>query len=233
MTFDLNPRPVASLTHAGHDREPVLQVDGLMLDPETLIEFAAGGQAFAPAYGPNGGYPGIRAPAPLPYVETVARGLDPLVREAFGLRGVALAHADCNLSLVTLAPGELVPPQRVPHIDTTYPLQFAFLHYLCGTELGGTALYRHRATGYEALTPERLPRYETIRLAEAEAAPGYITGDTDHFEQTAALDAAFNRLIVYRSCVLHSGRIPADAALSPDPRQGRLTANIFLSYRAA
>jgi hypothetical protein len=232
MSFDLNPRPVATLTHAGNDAEPVLQVDALMLDPRTLIDFAAVGQPFAPAYGPTGGYPGIRAPAPLPYVEAVARGLDPLVREAFGLRGVALAHADCNLSLVTLAPGELVPPQRVPHIDTTYPLQFAFLHYLCAPELGGTALYRHRATGFEALTPERLPRYETTRLAETETPPGYITGDTAHFEQTAAFAADYNRLLVYRSCVLHSGMIPAAAALSPDPRKGRLTANIFLSYRA-
>lgn len=231
MTFDLNPRPVATLTHAGNEREPVLQLDGLMLDPRTLIDFAAAGQPFAPAYGPGGGYPGIRAPAPLPYVESVARGLDPLVREAFGLHGVALAHADCNLSLVTLTAEQLVPLQRVPHIDTTYPLQFAFLHYLCAPELGGTALYRHRTTGFEALTPERLPRYETTRLAETETPPGYITGDTTHFEQTAAFDAAYNRLLVYRSCVLHSGMIPPGAALSPDPRQGRLTANIFLSYR--
>lgn len=231
MTFDLNPRPTASLIHAGHEGEPVLQVEGLMLDPQVLIDYAAVGSPFTPGYGPKGGYPGIRAPAPLPYVEAVARGLDPLVREAFGLHGVALAHADCNLSLVTLTPEQLVPPQRVPHVDTTYPLQFAFLHYLCPPELGGTALYRHRATGFEAITPERLPRYEALRAAEAEAPSGYIIGDTDHFEQTAALDAAFNRLIVYRSCVLHSGRIPAGAALSPDPRKGRLTANIFLSYQ--
>ena len=42
----------------------------------------------------------------------------------------------------------------------------------------------------------------------------------------------FNRLVVYRSHMLHSGRIPPGAELSDDPRRGRLTANIFVTYRA-
>ncbi|MDF7776808.1 DUF6445 family protein [Sphingomonas sp. AOB5] len=229
MSFALNPRSRASLTLAGNEAEPVLQVDGLLIDPQALADYAATQTRFDPA--PPGTYPGIRGPAPLDYVEAVARGLDPLVREAFGLGGVQLAHAECNFSLVTLSAEQLAPAQRVPHIDTIYPLQFAFLHYLCPPEHGGTALYRHRATGYEGLTAERLPTYEAIRATEG-AGQGYIAGDTPHFEQTAAFDAAYNRLLVYRSRVLHSGRIPADATLSADPRRGRLTANIFLSYRA-
>lgn len=229
--FALNPRASASLMLVGNDREPVLQLDGLMRDPRAMVEYAAREGNFAPAWGPAGGYPGLRAPAPLDYVESVARALDPLVREAFGLGNVRLASADCNFSLVTQPAGDLVPAQRVPHIDTTYPLQFAFLHYLCAAQAGGTALYRHRATGYEAITPERLPRYDAARAAEGEPPPGYIAADTLHFEQTAAFDAAFDRLLVYRSRVLHSGRIAPDALLSEDPRRGRLTANIFLSYR--
>lgn len=233
LDFALNPRPAASLTLVGGEAEPVLRLDGLMRDPQALVEHAAREAVFAPVYGPDGGYPGLRAPAPLDYVESVVRALDPLVHRAFGLSGVRLARAECNYSLVTLGADMLAPSQRVPHIDTTYPLQFAFLHYLCAPELGGTALYRHRATGFEAITPERLERYEAARAVEGEAPPGYIAADTPHFEQTAAFDAAFDRLLVYRSRVLHSGLIARDAQLSSDPRRGRLTANIFLSYRPA
>ena len=45
---------------------------------------------------------------------------------------------------------------------------------------------------------------------------------------TDSVDPAFNRLIVYRSHVLHAGLLDG-IALSPDPRAGRLTANSFLS----
>lgn len=229
--LSLNPRAAAALTHIGAEREPLLRIDDLLRDPQALIDYAASETAFAPAYGPEGGYPGIRAPAPLDYVEAVARAVDPLLRDAFGLGAeVRLGCAECNFSLVTLLPDALVPAQRVPHVDTTNPLQFAFLHYLCGPEQGGTGFYRHRATGYETLTPERLPHYEAIRAEEA-AGQGYIAGDTVHFAQTDAVEAARNRLVVYRSRILHSGRIAEGATLSSDPRKGRLTANIFVTYR--
>ena len=142
--------------------------------------------------------------------------------------------ASCNLSLVTLRPEQLNLAQRLPHVDTVDPLQIAFLHYLCEPRFGGTAFYRHRATGFETLTPERLATHKRAldtELAEAAPGAGYITGDTALYEQTAAFEAAFDRMLIYRSRVFHSGQINPDAGLSPDPRVGRLTANIFLTYR--
>ncbi|MDG2534073.1 DUF6445 family protein [Sphingomonas sp. HITSZ_GF] len=229
--FSLNARPAARLSHLGREGEPLLCLDGLMRDAAALVDYAATQAAFAPVHGPAGGYPGIRAPAPLDYVEAVVRALDPVVRDAFGLGAVRLGRAECNFSLVTLPPGDLVAAQRVPHIDTSDPLHFAFLHYLCGPEQGGTAFYRHRATGFEAITPEREAHYQAVRATEPPPAPGYIRGDTPEFEQIAAADAAFDRLLVYRSRQLHSGLVAGAGA--PDPRTGRLTANIFLSYRPA
>jgi hypothetical protein len=229
--FSLNARPAARLSHLGREGEPLLCLDGLMQQPQALVDHAATHAEFVPAHGPAGGYPGIRAPAPLDYVEAVVRALDPVVRDAFALGAVRLGRAECNFSMVTQPPGDLAPSQRAPHIDTTDPLQFAFLHYLCGPEQGGTAFYRHRATGFEAITPERAAAYEAARAAEPDPAPGYIHGDTYEFEQIGAADAAFDRLLVYRSRQLHSG-LPA-GALASDPRHGRLTANIFLSYRPA
>src|SRR5690606_27079349 len=153
-----------------------------------LVDFAAAGGGFAPVHGPDGGFPGLRADAPLDYVEALVRALDPVIRQAFGLGRVRLGRAECSLSLVTLAPGELVASQRAPHIDTTTPLQFARLHHLCPRAFGGTGFYRPRRTGFEALTPERLEAYEAARAEEAprEREPGYIAGDTAHFERIAA-----------------------------------------------
>jgi hypothetical protein len=229
--FTLNPRPRASLQRVGAEGEPVLTIDALMARPEALVDYAAQEVSFEPAGGPQGGYPGLRAPAPLDYVNAVVRGLDPLVREAFGLGSVKLARADCRLSMVTTPPGDLRPTQRVPHVDTYDPLQFAFLHYLCDARFGGTAFYRQRATGFEAITPERGETYVQSRDAVIGAADAdYIRTDTADYEQIGAVGACFDRLVVYRSRLLHSGLIPPGATLPADPRSGRLTANIFVGY---
>lgn len=232
--FGLNGRLNVSLERIGQEREPVLVVEDVLRAPEALIDYAAEEVSFAPAWGPQGGYPGIRAPAPLNYVETLVRSLSPVMEKAFALADVALARAECNFSLVTQPTQALAPLQRIPHVDTTDPLQFALLHYLCPPDFGGTAFYRHRATGFEVLTRERIAAYEAARereLAELAPVPTYITGDTAHYAQTASFEAGFNRLIVYRSRLLHSGQIHAPEALAADPRRGRLTANIFLNYR--
>lgn len=225
--------PRIGLHLVGLEREPVLVVDDLMIDPSELVEYAKREVQFTPADGPSGGYPGLRAPAPLNYVRALVQTLDPIVRNAFGLENAGLVRASCNLSMVTRQPGQLKPLQRVPHIDTTDPLQFAFLHYLCDSSFGGTAFYRHRATGFEVISPERLEAYDSARDSEiAGTAPplDYIRGSTAFFEQTAAFEARFGRLLVYRSRVLHSGQIPSDAGFSSDPHKGRLTANMFVNY---
>jgi hypothetical protein len=231
--FSLRSSRSLSLERIGAEREPVLLVEGAMNRVEDLVDYAASEVAFEPVWGPSGGYPGLRAPAPLDYVEALVRALDPAIRRAFGLERVKLARAECSFSLVTLPPERLAPLQRIPHVDTTDPLQFALLHYLCDARHGGTAFYRHRATGFESLTPERRPAYEAVRSTElCEVPSAYIDGDSPHYERTAAFDAAFDRILVYRSRTFHSGRIAAGQALSEDPRQGRLTANIFINYRA-
>jgi hypothetical protein len=232
--FSLSGRVNVALERIGAEREPVLVIDEVLNRPEALVDYAAREVAFAPVWGPKGGYPGIRAPAPLNYVESLVRSLSPIIEKAFALERVKLARAECNLSLVTLPPGQLVPLQRIPHADTADPLQFALLHYLCEPRFGGTAFYRHRATGFETLSPERVAPFEAVRDRELEKDgpdAAYIIGDSPYYLQTAAFEARPNRVIVYRSRTLHSGQIGAPEALSEDPRCGRLTANIFVNYR--
>lgn len=201
-----------------------------MSDPAQLVAEAERA-AFAPAYGPAGGYPGVRAPAPLDYVETLARTLFPQIVGAFDLPPVKLARAECNFSMVTQHPETLALSQREPHVDTVDPLQFAILHYLCDPEQGGTGFYRHRATGYETLTEDRIGPYRAARANEAPAPSGYPTRESAAFESIGTIDAAFDQIVIYRSRLFHSGLIGNPAHLSSDPRSGRLTANIFLTLR--
>lgn len=234
--FRLNPSFAVSLIHVGEEREPVLTIDRVMRDPQALVDYAAEQVEFDPAWTADGGYPGLKAPAPLDYVELLVRSLAPIVERAFALSGVRLARADCTFSLVTLAAAALAPLQRIPHVDTVDPLQFAFLHYLCDAGFGGTAFYRHRATGFETLTEQRRAIYEKVRereLAAMAADAAYVTADTSDYAQTWAAPARFDRVIVYRSRMLHSGQILAPERLSADPRAGRLTGNIFVNYRPA
>jgi hypothetical protein len=211
--------------------EPVLVFDDAIVDADALVDFAVGHTQFDDAGTASGGYPGIAAPAPIDYARALVRAADPYVRRTWALEDVALAQATCRLSIVTRPPATLTPLQRVPHVDTTDPLQFAFLHYL--TDIGGTGFYRHAASGLSIISDAVADAYDARRDAElAAAAPDarYIDGDSASYQRIGLVAARFNRLIVYRSSLLHSGIIPPDASLSPNPRVGRLTANIFVAY---
>lgn len=232
--FSLNPQPRVTVERLGDEGEPVMVVDGVMASPQALVDYAAGETFAAPPLGENF-YPGLLAPAPLDYVNALCRALAPAIIETFELSGARLANASCNYSLVTLAPERLNSAQRLPHVDTDDPLQFAVLHYLCDAPFGGTAFYRHRATGYETLRPERMRRYRTVlseELANAPPPAAYVNGDTPQHERIGEVEARFDRVAVYRSRLLHSGLIEPGAPLSADPRKGRLTANVFLNFRA-
>lgn len=132
----------------------------------------------------------------------------------------------------TLPPAALSPRQRIPHHDHSDAGRIAIMHYLGGAETGGTAFYRHRRTGFEAITPEREAAYAAALAAdEREFGPpplGYPMGDGDCFEQIGAVEARVDRLALYRGRQLHSGIIPDPAVLSDDPARGRLTVNMFL-----
>ena len=233
--FTLNDAPHVAIERVGAEGEPVLVIDGLMRDASQLVDYAAEHGRFSAEAG-VGLYPGIRSPAPLDYVEAVARATSPLIEQAFGLETVKLARAECSFSILTRRPSELAPQQRLPHVDTSYPLQFALLHYLCSDRHGGTSFYRQRRTGFETITATREAAYLAALEKDLAAldgqSPAYITGTSTGYEQIGSVEARFDRMVVYRSCLLHSGQIEEGSWERPDPRTGRLTSNIFLSYRA-
>ncbi len=222
--------PSVTVQSLGHEAAPLVIIDDFSPDPGALAA-AAAAQAFAPK---GAFYPGIRAPADASYLAARMDVLRPVLEDVFDCPGGARL-VECAFSLVTTRPQDLMPIQRLPHFDSTDPGFFALLHYLCGPDQGGTAFFRHRATGFESVSDERYPVYNAALEAEVAATglpePDYIRGETALFEQTGEVDAVFNRMVIYRSRTLHSGRIPHGFHFSPDPRVGRLTVNTFLKAR--
>ena len=229
MTYDVVP--------VGEDGQSVLVIDDVFDHAHDLVGLAARLAPF-PTVSKNL-YPGDRlilkpdhGPEVATYVDTMCTTLLPIMKDVFGLHGFQVVEA--GLSLVTTPPQALVTGQRIPHYDTTDMGRFAVLHYLGRPDQGGTAFYRHRTTGFEVISPERQALYKHALEIDVDLDPpqaGYLRGSTPIFEQTAAFEARFNRVIIYRSTCLHCGIIPDDLDFSADPSRGRLTANLFLAAR--
>jgi hypothetical protein len=223
--FSVNPRRRVSVVHTGNERLPVIIVDAFSQDPETLISRAT--EAVFIDVGSR--YPGVRAPAPQEYVDSLLAAMAPDIQENFG--APACSELDlCAYSMVTTPAEQLRPIQRIPHFDGPDADRIAFLHYLCAPHQGGTSFYRHRATRWESVTSTRVEEYRSAvvtELARDSPLADYVAEDTRYFERVHRVDAAFNRLIIYRGNALHSGDISSRTVLSEDPRLGRLTINGF------
>jgi hypothetical protein len=175
-------------------------------------------------------YPGVRAALGSDVCRDWLAKLTPLLDQWFGPCGRTW-EMQAWYSLVTTPPAQLAPIQRLPHVDGTDPAQIAMMLYLHRTGHGGTAFFRHRATGLEALTAEDYPRYAAAVQAEVARAglppAAYTTDGAPHFERIHAVPGTFNSAVFYRGNILHSGIIDNQAPLSADPREGRLTINAF------
>jgi hypothetical protein len=231
LVFEARPDPRVEVLTVGIGKTPVLVLDGLLTSGRALVDHAAD-TAMAPVKAGANFYPGVRAPAPAPYVQALVRALRPHMARAFGAPDGGRAGVTCALSMAVTPASEATVVQRLPHIDTPEPNQLAILHYLCGPEHGGTAFYRHRETGMETIDPDQSkPYFAALRrqIERVSIGSGYITGSDALFQRIGAVEAAFDRIIVYPSRLLHAGILP-DAPVSLDPRAGRLTVNSFYRY---
>ena len=234
MRFDPSPDAALSVMLVGQEQSPIIRIDKVLRDPAALVRYAEQEAKFEAVAGNL--YPGVRAAMPLDYVEGAVRTLDPLIRQSYDVGAAKLANAECFFSIVTTPPEALLPFQKIPHIDTSDPLHFAVVHFLCKGPFGGTGFYRQAATGFEEITPAREPLWASARdeaLMHLPDDAGYIDQRSSDYQQIAGVDAMFDRLILYPSNLLHSGVIPNHMPLSADPRIGRLTANFFIGYRSA
>ncbi|MBD3734249.1 MAG: hypothetical protein IE934_16245 [Sphingopyxis sp.] len=212
----------------GAEAQPIAILDNFAPDPGALRGFAAGA-AFEPAHNH---YPGVRAALPATYLAAALPVIAAAVGDAFGRRG-AVEVIDASFSIVSTPPGTLTVPQRLPHVDAFGADRIALVHYLDPAGGDGTAFFRHRATGFETVTEPRRELFfrhlDTELRYRGPPPPGYVAGDTPLFECIRTEPGTYNRALLYPSWNLHSGAISPGAALSADPRRGRLTVTAFLS----
>ncbi|MEL6528944.1 MAG: DUF6445 family protein [Pseudomonadota bacterium] len=217
---------LAKLSHLNFspEKHEFVALQDFMHRPETAIE-SAFLQKFA-RITPQ--YPGVRAPLPTEPTQLWLRELSPLLDQNFG-QTTSGWDMQAWLSIVTTSPADLVPMQRLPHVDGTDPNLIAMMLYLHETEHGGTAFFRHKSTGFESLTDDTFPIYKSALEADVRAsgmpAARYVTNGSPLFERIHASQGCFNEAVFYRGNVLHSGIIENDAPLPLDPRSGRLTIN--------
>lgn len=213
----------------GRETQPLLVVDNVIAEPESLVAMAAG-----KLFGDNASYfPGVRAKVPLTLQRFLLDTLGGEISAVFGLNPGAMRFTACHFSLVTTPPHKLTYLQRIPHIDSMFGNELALMFYLFKAHLGGTAFYRQRKTGFEYVDQSRKAEYwrcvEEEQAAVERGEPRYIAGDTDFYDQISQQDGVFNRLLVYRRTSLHSGSIPSGVELSTDPHRGRLSINGFIA----
>jgi len=212
----------------GERATPVLTVDGIGPDPSSIKAMAHELAPFPPAVN---NYPGLRRVisesdgAAWAYVLDLLEQATPFIAGAFDLDGFDLVEA--SFSLVTQAPAVLTPVQRMPHFDSVESDFYAVMHYVA--DCAGTAFYRHRASGIEVIEPDTVDSYvAAARRAAATAPTEYICGNTDSYACIGTVEGLSGRLVAYPGRLLHSGIIPPGFSGSADPRQGRLTTNIFI-----
>jgi hypothetical protein len=219
------------LFRVGAGRHPVVVID----DCGDSTEAVAIASAMAPFPEAANHYPGLRRivrredEAANFYVRATLEQAAPFIAGGFDVDAFELIEA--SFSIVTVPPAALSPAQRAPHFDSTNPDYLAVLHYLSGTERAGTAFYRQRSTGIEAVSEGNLSRFVAAQRRESRQFAGYVSGSNEVVEQILAIEGVPGRLIVYRGCMLHSGLIPPDLSFDPDPQRGRLTANFFVRCR--
>ena len=217
----------------GSELRPLAVIEDFAQDPQALLAYAESGEPFRPIA--DDFYPGIRKSAPAEYAQDFANRYGESLRKHFGLPGsTAPKVIFCALSITTTRPHDLRPIQRVPHFDTSAANQLAIVHYLCGPEHGGTSFYRHRSSGFETISQDRLQHYaKTLKhevMTQYQPPEKYMDGDDPLFERIASYDARFNRALIYPSNVLHSGDIRRLSSPGTPPGGTRLTVNSFVRF---
>ena len=208
------------LRRFGNAASPVVIVDEFSGELDRILGIAEGLAPYPPH---TNYYPGLRCVitgadgAADSYVQETCERAAQFIAGAFDLDRFTLLEA--SFSMVTTSPSKLTPPQRAPHFDTTDAKHLALLHYLRVPSGSGTAFYRQRSTDIERVTESNVELFVRTARADAASLPtdaGYIHGSDGFFQQIGAVESVPDRLI------------PRDMSFSADPREGRLTANLFV-----
>lgn len=229
-----NPRPQVQVLPL-YEGQHFLVIDNALREPQRWVDWACQQRAhFALS---AHAYPGLE----LWLAEgAMARFGDYFAEHVRGRMGARRTLSLGNrLSLVTVAPDELLPRQRLCHRDNpgipAHECMVASVIYLFhDAALGGTSFYRPRRPPDQT---EQLAHDARVLDGAAfaqrypELGSGYMVDSNDWFERVATVAPAWNRAVFYDGGVYHSGDLRFPARLSDDPAQGRLTMNGFMHCR--
>ncbi len=214
--------PEIRVEWVGAEREPVVIADDFVAD---VARFAAAGKSCS-LRDTGDYYPGRRCVVDAAYLSAIGAITGQVLREFFGARrGMQALRA--YYSIATTAPTQLAVPQRIPHVDAYDPQQIALVHFLGERDLGGTAFFRHRSTGFESVDTARRQRYHEALAADlqrhGEPPLAYIGATSPLFERTHVCPPRHNRAIFFRGTLLHCAALDGVRELPEDPERGRLT----------
>ncbi|RYE53006.1 MAG: hypothetical protein EOP48_15285 [Sphingobacteriales bacterium] len=216
----------------GNEQQEVLLVDNYLKGALALKERAVEINEFAHA---DSFYPGVRMQVPQEYTMALVKNFGFFMEQFFHLEVRQIKTAVSKFSIITTRQNDLDLLQRIPHFDSPSRKGLAFVHYLQSVPGMGTALYRHKPTGFEYIDEQRYSTYmaniQERFSTKNEYPEGYINGSTDQFEEVASFDAIFNRLLMYRGASLHCGKIGKDYNFDPSPATGRLTLTSFFEFK--
>lgn len=228
VAFNHNAK--ATVVRIGQRAIPITRIDDVLQDPHST---AALGRTQPYAPDPSNLYPGLRAAVPESFSSALRGWLTPILQHNGILEPAQSLHRDSTFySVVTTASSDLLPIQRIPHYDSTDPKLLAAVLYLCAPPFSGTSFYRHRKTGYEAITRENQKNYQ-LALDHELRAHGpppreYVNGDNARFERIHSNELRFNSAVIYPGSVLHAGNIETHFQPPADPSQWRLTVTSLL-----
>ena len=208
-------------------------IDNVARDTHDIIHYAVNSASFVPDG--DSGYPGLRAELPRIYLQEIIKAVAPFLARVYSVPHNLKLEVGSAYSLVATPPEELQVGQRIPHVDSHRKYHFAMTHYLNPGDFGGTGVFRHKPTGFEKVTEDRVDEYKSSTRSffrtHGDPPAEYTRGSTDQFEFILGIDYQPNRLVAYPGCLLHSGLIDPKKDINADPATGRLTGNFFFEGR--
>ena len=230
-SYQLNKHYKTQVIHINEINDNVIIIDDFLSSLAPVYHFASEVAYFQPPGSDGTLYPGKRDEMPAPYYRVFEQLMAELIDKGILVSGEnSLYLHKCKLSIVAQKPNELSPLQRMPHIDSTDDKTFAAVHYLSGKEWGGTGIYKYLpANVIKVGSDNKEIIFEMINdMQQYESThQGYLNTSTELFEKVVNIEAKENRVVIYKSNLLHSAAIIKAPTNEPTIGNCRLSISSF------
>lgn len=229
--YELNPDFKVEIVHLESENEDVIVVDNFLKSIEPIVHFANHVAYLEPVGSDGTLFPGKRDIMPEPYYRVFKQLIASLqASNLFNHGQKALYLHRCKLSLVTQNATELSLLQRIPHIDSTDDNTFAAVHYISGKASNGTSIYRYIPENLIKITEKNQHLFRDIikqTKSNESQHQGFLNSNTVLFEQVINIKAKPNRIVLYKSNLLHCANLDNNDNYTSNIKNGRLSISSF------